>query len=240
MDISVPNVSLTDRDIEFFRYLNEQKFMVSGQIDQIFWPASDPVSGTARQRLTKLTDSGHVKTSVVRVEKKKKNLKLFLLTERGIEVLRRKGLDHGFEEVFVGVNVPLIEHSLKLTNIRGLFKELGQTDWRSERVIRKEDWNRGWFPDGILQVNGFKVAIELENSLRGKDRYTKRFALYEGERVFDLAIFVLSNPYVRSWIFDLKAPQDKVCFVDYDDLIQKKGDVELENFSSKIILSSIL
>lgn len=228
-------IVLTARDIELFQYLNEQKFMVSGQIYEIFWPKSDPESGTARQRLTKLVESGYLK--IIQIERNK--LRLFLLREKGIEALRQRRLDHGFSELS-DVNPVLVEHGLKLVNIRSLFRELGQRNWRSERVIRKADSNRGWYPDGILDVSGFKIAIELENSFREKDRYIRRFKHYAETGEFALVIFILSWPSVRSWIYDLDAPQDKIAFVDYDALLEKKGDAELGNKTSKITLRSIL
>ena len=55
------NLNMTDRDIELLRFLNEQYFMVSGQIYQTFWPDSSVRSGTARQRLSKLVEAGYVK-----------------------------------------------------------------------------------------------------------------------------------------------------------------------------------
>jgi len=239
MTLWTSNVVLTDRDTKLFCYLNEQKFMVSGQIYKIFWPESDPETGTARQRLTKLIESGYIKIMTIRDEKKKKDLKLFLLTTKGIEVLRTQRLDHKFSELS-DVNPVLVEHGLKLTNVRALFQELGAANWQSERLIRKEEASRGWYPDGVLNVNGFKIAIELENSFRPKERYIGRFKRYAEDRDFDLVIFILSWPSVRSWLLDLDSPQDKICFVDYDALLKKKGDSELENKTSAITLRSIL
>ncbi len=171
--IRATGVLLTERDIELFCYLNEQKFMVSGQIYQIFWPECDPRTGTSRQRLTKLAESGYVKV----IETEKNRLRLFLLTEKGIDVLRKKRLDHNFSEL-TDVNPVLVEHTLKLVNIRAVFRDLGQINWRSERLIRKEDAKRGWYPDAMLDVHGLKIAVELENSFRSKDRYIQRFKRY--------------------------------------------------------------
>ena len=233
--ISSRGVLLTERDIELFRYLNEQKFMVSGQIYQIFWPECDPRSGAARQRLTKLVEAGYLK--IIEVDKDK--LKLFLLTEKGIDILKERRLDHKFAELS-DVNPLFVQHTLKLVNIRALFRELGQHDWRSERLMRKEDMKRGWYPDGMLDLYGLKVAFELENSFRSKDRYVQRFKKYESDNTVDLAVFVVSWHLVKSWLLDLEGPQDRICFVLYDDLLKKKGDAELENKTSKIVLKSIL
>lgn len=231
------NVVLQDRDIELFRYLNEQKFMVSGQIYQLFWPESDPRAGTARQRLTKLIESGYVK--LLETKYKRTRLRLFLLKEKGIEALRMRGIDHGFSEL-EDINPVIAEHTLKLVNIRTIFRGLGATNWESERVIRKKYTGRGWYPDAIINVRGLKIAIELENSFRPKERYIKRFGRYEEDREFTLAVFIISWLSVRSWLLELETPQDKVCFLHYDDLMNKKGDAELENKTSKIILHSIL
>ena len=239
MNLPAGNTILTERDIELFSYLNEQKFMVSSQIYEIFWPQSEVRSGTARQRLTKLVESGYIKIVIVKDPKKETELRLFVLTEKGINELRKRKLDRGFSELS-SINHVLVEHSLKIVNVRAIFRELGQKNWRSERLIRKEDSNRGWYPDGALDVSGFKIAIEVENSFREKSRYIRRFKHYAENQEFGLAIFILSWPSVKSWIFDLDAPQDKICFVNYETLLKKRGDAELENKTSSIKLSSIL
>lgn len=238
MTLGIGNVVLTERDIEVFRYLNEQKFMVSGQIYEIFWPKSEIRSGTARQRLTKLVESGFIKTLVLQDQKRKSELKLFLLMEKGIEILRKRNLDHGFSELST-VNPALVEHGLKLVNIRALFRELGGKDWRSERLLRKQESNRGWYPDGVLDISGFKIAIELENSFRRKELYVQRFKHYAEEKDFRLAIFILSWTSVKSWLLDLDAPQDKICFANYEELLQKKGKAEIENKTSRFLLESL-
>lgn len=238
MVLGTGSVVLTERDMELFRYLNEQKFMVSGQIYEIFWPESEVRSGTARQRLTKLVESSYVKTLVLEDKKKKSELKLFLLTEQGIEVLRKRNLDYGFSELTT-VNPVLVEHGLKLVNIRALFQELGEKNWRSERLIRKQESNRGWYPDGVLDLAGFKIAIELENSFRRKELYIQRFKHYAEEKDFGLAIFILSWTSVKSWLLDLDAPQDKICFVNYEELLEKKEEAEVENKASSFLLRSL-
>lgn len=225
---------LTGRDIQIFRLLNEHRFMVAGQIYQIFWPESEATSGTARQRLTKLVEAGYAKL----IEEEKKRLRLFLLTRKGIQVLKERGLDHGFTEV-MSVNPALVEHTLKLVNIRHVMTELGAVHWMTEPLIRKEEAWRGWFPDAAFEISGLRLAIELENSFRSKELYISRFRRYQDAKEFALVIYIVSWPAVRTWLIDLEAPQNKLGFVTYHDLIQKKGEAEFENKTSKIKLGSI-
>ncbi len=231
-------VVITDRDIEIFRFLNEQKFMVAGQIYEAFWPKSDVSSGTARQRLTKLVSAGYIKVTDVPRDKKDK-VRLFLLTEKGIEVLKGKGLDHGFAEIQTP-NPYTIEHTLKLAAIRCVFRDLGETAWRSERLIRKEDEKREFFPDAILEIRGRKTAIELENSFRQREKYVARFGKYIKLFEFDLVIYVLSWTMVKDWLLNIEAPQDMFCFVLYDELLSKRRDAKLVNKTSRITLGSLL
>lgn len=229
-------VVLTDRDIEIFRFLNEQIVMVSGQIYQIFWPESETRSGTARQRLTKLVEAGYLK--IHEAEIKYKKLRLFLLTPLGLDELKKRKLDHGLSVVEDIGSLP-VEHSLKLVNIRAVFQSLGQHDWKCERLIRN-DPRRSWYPDGILKVNGLQVAIELENTFKVRDRYVQRFKKYQLDKEFRLVIFVICWPSVKSWLLDLDAPQSKICFVDYNDLMKKKERATLENKTSEVLLSEFL
>lgn len=229
-------VVLTERDLEIFRFLNEQVVMVSGQIYKLFWPESETRSGTARQRLTKLVDADFIRLQETVVKHKK--LKVFLLTQIGLDELKKKKMDHGLSVIEDIGSVP-VEHCLKLTNIRAMFRSLGQHEWISERLIRN-DASRNWYPDGIIKIKGYKVAIELENTFKTKDRYVQRFKKYQFAKEFLLVIFAVCWPSVKSWLLDLDAPQDKICFVDYNDLMTKKESAVLENKTSQISLGSIV
>lgn len=237
MEETVASIQLTDRDIAILSVVNEQAFVVSGQIYQAFWSETSVRSGAARQRLTKLVEAGLVKIVETRIDHKK--LRLFLITEKGIGILKEEKLDHGLREIAKVGSIP-IEHTLKLVNVRQVFRALGQYRWRSERVIRKEDTHRRWYPDAILEVHRLRIAIELENTFRSKERYLDRFRRYELDQEFSLVIFVVSWPRVIGWLLGVDAPQDKISFVLYDDLVKKKGDSELFNQTSRIRLASIL
>ena len=230
------NTRLTERDIELFRYLNEQKVMVSSQIYGIFWSDTSSISGTVRQRLTKLIESGYIRT--LEVKRYWHKLNLYTLTANGIKALKDLGLDHGFLEI-KGIHPLQIEHTLKLVNVRGVMRKLGAHNWRSERVIRKEDAGQGWFPDADLELHGLRIAFELENKCRSKDRHVSRIATYAHENNYTLVIFVVCQAAVMSWLLDLEMPQDKIGFVHYDELIQKSGNAMVRNKSSQIQLGSL-
>ena len=227
---------LTDRDIEIFRFLNEQMVMVCGQIYEIFWPNSEIRSGTARQRLTGLVDAGYIR--ILETEIKHKQLTLFLLTQLGLKELQKRNLDHGFS-VIKDIGSIAVEHSLKLGDIRGVFRNLGQSGWISERVIRSFK-QRTWFPDGILTVNGLHIAIEVENTFKTKDRYVERFKKYELDDEFRLVIYVVSWATTKGWILDIDSPQSKICFADYNERMTKKEKAILENKISEIPLSEFI
>ncbi len=231
-------VVITERDIEIFTYLNEQKYMMANQIYSAFWPDSEVRSGTARQRLSKLVDAGFIRTLDVQKAKSEK-VRLFLLTAEGIDVLKEKGLDRGFGEIG-DINQYTIEHTLKLATLRCLFRDFKGVKWLSERVVRKEEHDREFFPDAVIEVSGQRIAIELENSFRERERYETRFAKYSRLNDFTLVIYILSWHMVKSWLLDIEVPQNKLCFVLYDELLLKKKDAELMNKASRIPLRSIL
>lgn len=229
------NVVLTERDITIFSYLNEQKYMTLGQIQQIFWSGRAFRAGAARRRVQKLRRLEYLKT----IELGGKCPELILLAKKGIAVLRDRKLDHGLSEI-KRVSSLFVSHTLKLVAIRALFLELGQGDWKSERMIRRGGGYRGSFPDAILDVCGNKIAIEFENSKREKKRYLARFRHYWTEQAFTLVIYIITWPMQRNRLLEIEHPPDKLCFVEYEDLMQKKGAAELENAVSKIRLDSIL
>jgi len=234
--IQLKRPAITDRDIELFCLLNEQRAMVSNQIYGIFWPNTSHVAGAGRRRLTKLVESGYIK--IFEVKPRWHTIKLFLLAKKGLNVLRKQGLDLGFPEI-KNIYPTEVEHMLKLVNVRAVMRSLGAGKWRSERQIRKEDWQQGWMPDGDLQLHGLRISFELENSFRSKDRYVRRFESYARDKKYALVIFIVGWPSVRSWLLDLEMPQDKIGFIDYDDLIQNKGAAKILNKTSQIKLGSL-
>lgn len=231
---NISRVEITERDIQLFQYLNEQKYMIAKQIYDFFWPESTVRTGTGRQRLTKLVERGYIKIREIIGTK----FKLFLLTEKGISELRARNLDHGLSEIDIP-NPVQVRHTLKLVNIRNVFEKTGNIKWVSERVFRKQESHQKYFPDAVMDYKGLKSAIELENSIKGKQVFLKRLHDYALDKNFDSVIYVVSWTSVLSWLIDVDVPQEKIFYVLYDELIAKKKDSELKNLSGSVKIGEL-
>ena len=227
-------IEITERDIELFRYVNEQKHMTSGQIYDKFWPDSSVRTGTGRQRLSKLVESGYIKIQSLFRQK----MKLFLLTTKGVQELRARNLDHGLTEID-GVNQAHVKHTLKLVEIRSVFEKMGPVKWVSERMLRKFNNGSKHFPDAVIEYKGLKTAIELENSIKSKKIFIEKLDYYCKSKEFDLVIYIVSWVSAFSWMIDVDVPQDKITYALYDDLMRKKGECELRNLSGTIKIGSL-
>jgi hypothetical protein len=230
-------IVISARDEDIFQFIHEQKYMTADQVFRLFWTKCNPTAGSGRQRLKKLVDADYLKTQDHRI--KGRDYRLFLLAKQGLKVLREKKKDFGISEI-VEIHEDFVLHTLKLTDIRGLFRELGQSKWASERWMRAKEFDRHWYPDGVIEINGLKVAIELENTYRTKERYQDRLELYAEDDAFTLVIYVLAWKEIKWWLFEMDYPADRIAFVLYDDLMTKKTEAILENKASQIKLGSIL
>ncbi|MBI5308390.1 MAG: hypothetical protein HZB37_08705 [Planctomycetes bacterium] len=223
-------VEVTERDIQLFRYLNEQKYMTS----DLFWPESAVRTGTGRQRLTRLVEGGYVKIH----DFVSPAMRLFLLAAKGLEELRARSMDHGLTEMDVEIQAH-VKHTLKMVEIRSAFEKMGPIKWVSERMLRKYGGARKHFPDAVIEYKGLKTAVELENSIKGKGIFLAKLDDYCKSSEFDLVIYVVSWLSVLSWLIDVDVPQDKITYALYDDLMKKKGDCELKNLSGSIKAGSL-
>lgn len=227
---------LTERDVSLFRYLNEQRYMTYEQINRIFWPDKSVRAGAARQRLQKLIEAKLIKSYWL----PDGNLKLFLLKQRGIEILTERKWDYGFSEIDT-VSPYFVKHTLKLVDLRYLFETMNCKSWTSERLLRREKPTQGWYPDAVFETNGLKTSIELECADKATERYERKIEQYAKDKEYTLVMFVFTGKFgMFHRLYDLKMPQDKVCFVSYKDLCEKKADVELWNQTGAIKLSGIL
>ncbi len=230
----LPRIEITERDIALFRYLNEQKYMTAGQIYNKFWPDSTLRSGTGRQRLTKLVEAGYIKIH----ELIRQKMKIFLLTTKGVQELRDRDLDYGLMSMD-GANQAHVKHTLKLVEIRSVFEKMGPINWVSERVLRKLNRERKYFPDAIIEYKGLKTAVEFENSLKAKKIFLEKLDNYCKSSEFDLVIYIVSWMSALSWMIDVDVPQDKITYTLYDDLMREKGESELRNLSGSIKVGAL-
>lgn len=234
-DEALGPVVLKARDIQVFRLIHEQRYLAYAHVKSVFWEKSSVIAGACYHRLEKLIEAGYL----VKETSLKRKLPVYLLTEKGLCELLQRGLAGGMPlfrmNDFYRVNM---DHDLKVTTLRVFFRAHGIDVWTSERVLKDRDF-RAKVPDGVLHVYGNRIAIEMENSTKGKKRYEALFASYAQSKEYE-RVFMILGKEIKDWVMDLDYDPSKVWFVEYKDLLRLGAEAVFVNKAASFILARIL
>ncbi len=228
-------LALTDRDLGVMTLAHEERYICYSQIKDGFWPEASHASNTARRRVRKMIDENYL----WRQSTRERVHYLYLLGERGYQLLKSKYLDRGLDLFRFNEDREsrLVDHNLKVVNIRLLFREFGLNDWTPERILSREA--RGnIFPDGVIHLRGHKIAIEFENELKSNKRYRERFWHYARRNEYLFVIFVTTD-HLPSRVLHLEYNKSQVGFVEYSHLMHNKEEAEVRNKNSSFVLAEM-
>lgn len=182
------NFRLTDRDLDIFGFVLEQKFASLEQIYFRFFDArkavTDPLPAglhVTRQRLQILKRHGFLKSEKVYSEAKS----LYLVTGLAVQVLRSKKPHLADLKVISQIDFRNYEHDTKVNDCRIAIERTGKIiRWLPERKLRAQGFESdfSWdelpselIPDGIfITSKGERVAFEIETTPRKKSRYEEK------------------------------------------------------------------
>jgi len=229
-------IVLNERDVEIFRLIHEHRYAAHSHIKMAFWTDNSEEANACYRRLEKLKRAEYLRKGYSR----KKNLNLYLLTEKALDELRRRDLDGGMRLYTEGPYFDrYIDHDLKVTTVRVIFQLMGLTEWTSERCL-KERGGLSRVPDGIVAVHDRKIAVEFENYItKGRKRYTDLFDFYKSSPEYHLVFMILDGD-TKDWLIGLEYDAQQLWFVTYEDFIQKREETLLENKRASFILNRIL
>jgi len=233
-DESLPLV-LTPRDIAIFKLIHEHRYLPNNQIRDAFWPGCSITSHVTYRRIERLVKMGYLK----RDYSTRLSMVVYLLAESGLKELQCRGLDSGlllYEKTDDFDR--LSEHDLNVLNLRILLRDLGLGDWRSERLLKEKD-NLSKIPDGVLNVRGLKIAIEMDNSLKNQTRYRDSFGYY-GENTGYALVFMVMNTSLKNWLLAMHYDVKRVWFTNYKHLFKSREQALFENKSGSFHLNRIL
>jgi hypothetical protein len=233
-DESQPLV-LTKRDIGIFKMIHEHRYSANNQIRAAFWKGGSIKAHSSYRRIQRLVNMGYLE----RTYSERSSCVVYYLAESGYKELQSRGLDSGLAlyektEDFDRYS----EHDMKVLSVRILFAELGLDQWRSERLLKDKD-NLARFPDGVLNVRGLKIAIELENTRKDKKRYPEIFGYY-GENTDYALVFMVMVQGLKNWMLDMNYDAERVWFTHYDDLFKFREQTLFENRDASFNLSRII
>jgi hypothetical protein len=228
-------IELTDRDIQAFRLIHEQRYLAYSHIKRAFWENCSEIAGACYHRLEKLIETGYLVTE--RLPKKK--LSVYLMTEKSYAEILRRGLGSGMTLFRMNdFYRNSMDHDLKVTNLRIFFRKHGLDGWTSERILKERDFSAK-VPDGVLNVSGHRIAIEFENSIKGRKRYGEIFNHYRQSKEYH-RVFMIVNEEIKDWALNLDYDPSQVWFVNYKDLFRKQHEAVFENKEASFVLARIL
>jgi hypothetical protein len=187
-DKKLKNFRLTDRDLDIFGFILEQKFCSLEQIYFRFFDCrkavTDPMPAglhVTRQRLQILKRHGFLKSEKVYSEAKS----LYLVTALAVQVLRSKKPHLADLKVISQIDFRNYEHDTKVNDCRIAIERTGKIiRWLPEKRLRSQGFESefSWdelpkelVPDGIfITSKGERVAFEIEATPRKKIRYEEK------------------------------------------------------------------
>ena len=182
-----------ERDRSMFRFLSEQKFATREQLARRFFPnaQAEPTRPlrVCYRRLLELRQFGLLECRPVVLG----GAPLYQATRLALGELALAGetplpyLGH--------IDLRTFEHDRRVTDVRVALEWLGATEWRSERSLLHRGW-RGHPPDATFAIGRTKLALELELSLKRKDRYEDIFRGYARDPG-RLVLYLCGTPGMR-------------------------------------------
>lgn len=179
-----------ERDKEMAKTIYEEQFLRLSTISRFFFNESFQ---SASKRVLKL-----VNLRLFRFEKL--NLpgapKVVRLTPNGVKLARSVSPF----EVKQKRKVPLstFEHDSVVSMTRLKLKEYFDASWIPEKALKSHNLKK--IPDGILLFqSGRRIAVEVENSVKSKDRYLEMWREWESHD-FLLVLYVTTNDIVHKAI----------------------------------------
>ncbi len=132
-------------------------------------------------------------------------------------------------------------HDEVLRNLRLKFEEMGYKTWQAERCLRQ----RGMVevtPDGILEIERRKVAIELEFSGKSFKQYEKRFEFYQNHPAIDAVLYFVASPKLRETLLHLSQAHSKIFVILLKNFMEHEGNayVERSGFPGTVRLWKVL
>lgn len=167
--IKISGVRLTDRDIDILRFVNEFGFCEMSQIEKRFGMKSS-YSYRVIRRLVKIGFMNHQRLFHMR---------------NGIYFLTTKGAECTDLPPIKKISLGQFEHQRAVTDVYIKLREkIPEALWISERQLKHDKFyegvgKTGHLSDGMLVFpDGKQIAIEVELSLKGKNRIERIFKGY--------------------------------------------------------------
>lgn len=229
---------LQERDLHFFRYCLEQKFLSINQLaERFFYPKPDTKhkNQAAYRRVLILQKFG-----LLRIVPLPIHGPVIQVTPAGARELDIRGISH--LPPATSVDLRTFEHDRRVTDVRILFDKMRlAAAWQSDRYLKSIFPHR--VPDAIFVLsNGQKVALELEIARKAKDRYKNILKDYLGKSFgsIDLLFYVCHTDAQIHYLSQLTREYRWTYFTRYDELTKMKEQTIFVNQREQFALKELL
>ena len=198
-------MQLTSRDVEIMRFINDMGFCIMPQIAARFSMKVTP----GYRLIRRLISAGYVRH------------RPSFHSQHGAYYLSAQGAKFTDLPAIDKVHLGCYEHQLTLTDVYlRLMQQHPDTSWISERTLKHDKFyegvgKAGHVSDGILVFpDGKQVAIEVELSIKGKNRIERIFKSY----VSQFSIREVWYYCPEGMILPLKTLAEKIPFIKINSL----------------------
>lgn len=207
-------MKLQKRDLEIIKCCYEQQFLTIDQIEKFYFKSAH--QNLARRRILKLRNTGLLMTEKSIVAGLSKIVRL---TKTGQKLAES---DAAFKVPQTrSIDIATLIHDSTVTSVRLRLAQLWDGAWICERVL-KDRYKIN--PDGIVQFeSGFNVAIEVENSIKGRTRFLELLTTWESVVSVSLILFVATTSQLERLILGY--------LNEHTAAIKNKGGVSQKLFS---------
>lgn len=186
-------VVIQERDRELLKCCYEQQFLMMEQVGRYYFKGGN--RSAAYRRVQLLERAGFLRRECHAVLGGKAIIRL---TKAGAELARTMSP----ADVSQVTTLPMatLTHDALVTSVRLRLQEFWTGTWLPEKALRREEFEQ--VPDGVFVFSsGKKVAVEVENSPKGKSRLMEHLGSWArhspGKRVF-FVLYIATGSGIES------------------------------------------
>lgn len=229
------DIRINERDMDLMRLCHEQRFLSLSQIARTFWPESKNIYKRPLTRVNQLMGAGYLRAQKARIGQ----LTLYLVAARGLRCLKDENLARGLPLV-KSVNWFTYEHDLWVTDVRLILEKLG-FEWIPERVLKGRNPHTKKVFDGRARTDRHDFAIEVERTMKNRERYEKLFPSLCRRRIDGLILYIVKDQEMLARLKKYAGGWTRIYFVTMEELKSRLGGALFLNCESKeLVLDSLI
>ena len=185
-------IEIQERDKKILKLCYEQNFLLSEHISDHFFQSD---SKLAARRIKKLQESGYIRYGAHPFDRKRNLIRISRLGKMIASSMSPIEFPY-----CNAISKYTLAHAALVTSVRLRLEKIWDGVWIPEMALKQLDTVE--VPDGVfLFKSGTRVAIEVENSIKGKSRFLKRLAAWREEDE-EIVLYVATSEEIYRYLKD--------------------------------------